>query len=203
MSKNRTNEIETLKAIRYLKKKDPILSSIMHNLKPSNVYRKRSSFESLIRIVIGQQLSSKAGHAIFSRVKSLFPKGRINIENLSQISDRILYEAGISKAKVQTIRSIAEEIGSGNLSFRRMEYMNDGHIEAQLMKIKGIGPWSVQMYLMFVLRRLDVFPRSDTGILNAIQRLYNGHEYKIEIITERWKPYRTVACWYLWRYLDG
>jgi DNA-3-methyladenine glycosylase II len=154
--------------------------------------------------VIGQQLSTQAAATIFARVKALFDKQSITPDRLSQQADSALRAAGISNAKIRTVRALSTMVENGDLKLRRLPYLSENEIMDQLTSIKGIGPWTVEMYLMFVLHRLDIFPASDTGILNAMQRLYNGNGVPVdtEEISNRWRPYRTVACWYLWRYLD-
>lgn len=192
------------KAIRHLRESDPVLSSIICDDDQYTIYRRRSYFESLVRIIIGQQLSSYAARTIFDRVKSITGKRYVTIQNLSRLDDKSLLTAGVSRAKLDTIRSLITAMESGNINLRSIAFKDDENVTRELTQIKGIGPWSVQMYLMFVLRRPDIFPSSDAGISNAIRKLYNNQNGHVDIdrITDRWKPYRTVACWYLWRYID-
>ncbi|MCP4598631.1 MAG: DNA-3-methyladenine glycosylase 2 family protein [Neptuniibacter sp.] len=149
-------------------------------------------------------MSTQAAATISTRVKALFRSQTINPARVSTLADSDFRKAGVSHAKISTIRSLTSKLERGELSLRKLPYLTDNEIMTHLTAIKGIGPWTVQMYLMFVLHRLDVFPASDKGILNAMNRLYdgNGDVLDIEQISARWRPFRTVACWYLWRYLD-
>jgi DNA-3-methyladenine glycosylase II len=122
---------------------------------------------------------------------------------MSDVTDQQFLDAGVSRAKLRTMRSLSDEIISKELSLRRLSRQSDEIVFEQLTRIKGIGPWSVQMYQMFVLGSPDIFPESDTGILNAMNRLYRSKRGNAADIASQWSPYRTVACWYLWRYLDS
>ncbi|WP_367183879.1 DNA-3-methyladenine glycosylase [Neptuniibacter sp.] len=204
MSRTKINNSDIRSAAKHLKSTDAVLASLINTTNTYSVYGRRSSFESLVRIVIGQQLSTQAAATISTRVKALFRSQTINPARVSTLADSDFRKAGVSHAKISTIRSLTSKLERGELSLRKLPYLTDNEIMTHLTAIKGIGPWTVQMYLMFVLHRLDVFPASDKGILNAMNRLYdgNGDVLDIEQISARWRPFRTVACWYLWRYLD-
>ncbi|MEW5922372.1 MAG: DNA-3-methyladenine glycosylase 2 family protein [Candidatus Zixiibacteriota bacterium] len=193
-------------AIRHLKNSDRILSTIIRDVEPYKVYRRNNSFESLVRIIVGQQLSSKAAATIFQHLKEAMGNQTITTDRISTINDEALFNVGVSKAKTKTIRELTHQIEDGSIRLRRLSNMSDERITEVLTQVKGIGPWSTQMYLMFVLHRPDVFPSTDKGIINAIKKLY-GDEYcgedEIDLITDRWRPFRTIACWYLWKYVDS
>jgi len=191
-------------AILHLQKVDPILSTIISDSSDYRVYRKRSTFESLVRIIVGQQLSTLAARTIFNRLKISVNGSRITAKSLSFLDDSVFTSAGVSRMKTRTIRLLVAEIISGRLVLGQFMKMDDESIQKELTRIKGIGPWTVQMYLMFVLRRPDIFPDSDTGITNAIRELYasGSRQANIRHISDRWRPYRTVACLFLWRYID-
>ena len=203
---SRRENVATLleKANDYLRQYDPVLRRVIIDTLPYTVYRKRSHFESLVRIIIGQQLSTRAARTIFNRVKFTIGSRSFSTKVLSGVQDESLLNAGLSAAKLSTIRRLISSIESGRLDLRSMRWKEDKQVSKELTQIKGIGPWSAQMYLMFVLKRLDVFPEADTGILNAIRSLYNGNGAAINVksISDNWRPFRTIACWYLWRYLD-
>lgn len=205
MSNRIRTQADVVRAVRHLKRVDPILATIISNGDQYRVYRKRSSFESLVRIVIGQQLSTSAATTIYSRVVCLFKGQSISAEHVLELSDDELLGAGVSRAKLRTLQTLAEKVCSKEINLRGLARCSDDVVLERLTSIKGIGPWSVEMYLMFVLRSADIFPASDTGIANAMKRLYqtNGNPLESERIANRWRPYRTVACWYLWQYLDS
>ncbi len=190
-------------ATAHLKSVDPILGSRIVGLSINDTLSRKNSYESLVRIVIGQQLSAAAARTIFQRVKRSIGYSTITPKRLAMLSDDALLKAGISRAKLRTIRVLAEGIEHKEIRLRQFRDMDEMTISSTLTKIKGIGPWTVQMYLMFGLQRSDIFPDTDAGILRAIRLLYDVDQpKKIESITEKWRPYRTVACWYLWKYLD-
>jgi DNA-3-methyladenine glycosylase II len=205
MSNRIHTQADVTRAVRHLKRVDPILARIISNGNQCRVYRKRSSFESLVRIIIGQQLSTSAAGTIYDRVVGLFNGQSVSAEEVLRLTDDELLGAGVSRAKLRTLRLLADKVSSKEINLRGLARCSDQVILDKLTRIKGIGPWSVEMYLMFVLRSADVFPASDTGIINAIRRLYhsNGNRLEPERIASRWRPYRTVACWYLWQYLDS
>ena len=204
MSRLSRNGFDMNTAILHLHRVDPILSKIISDSSDYRVYRKRNTFESLVRIIVGQQLSKQAARTIFNRLKMSVQGSRITAKSLSFLDDSDFSSAGVSRMKTRTIRLLIAEIISGRLILRKFMNMDDESILKELTRIKGIGPWTVQMYLMFVLRRPDIFPDSDTGITNAIRELYtNGsRQANIRRISDRWRPFRTVACLFLWRYID-
>lgn len=160
-------------------------------------------FASMVRIIVGQQLSTKAAASIFERLNEE-AGGKITPSVLTRLTDARLRFAGLSRAKVTSVRDLAAKVSSREVSFRKIERMTDAEVTEHLTQVKGIGPWSAQMYLMFVLGRPDIFAEGDLGIQTAVQRLYGKRQLKrLGKFCERWKPYRTVACWYLWRSLSN
>ncbi len=201
----RDNRGNFIVATDHLMKRDPILEKVIAKHGDCVPHRRRASFEALVRIVIGQQLSSKAAGTIFQRVKVLHGPGSLQPGTMKKLSDTEFRAAGVSTRKLRTIRTLTEMSRSGELNPRRFIGLDDDAVMSFLTDINGIGLWSAHMYLMFYLRRLDVFPATDVGIQNAVKALYrmdttSPHFLKI---ADRWRPYRTVACWYLWRHLDA
>jgi len=193
-------------AVRSLRRKDKKLTTIIRNVGKLNFPKKTpNSYETLVHIIVGQQLSGKAAATIFGRVKKLATGRALTPAFVKKLSDAKLQATGVSRPKIKGIRSLTEFVETGKLRLRRFPYMSDEEVFDAIVQVKGLGPWSAQMYLMFVLRRLDVFPPGDLGIRKAIGKLYGGDpdEAKCEQIAERWRPYRTVACMYLWRSLDN
>ncbi|MBU8933401.1 MAG: DNA-3-methyladenine glycosylase 2 family protein [candidate division Zixibacteria bacterium] len=193
------------KARRHFKKADPKMARIMAQIElPFSVIR-CSQFEELVRIIIAQQLSGKAAQTIAGRVRGLCPSGKITLPELQKVTDTKLRSVGLSGAKTTAVRDLIAHIEDGRLSTRRFGRMDDEAIIEAITQVKGLGPWSAQMYLMFVLMRPDIFSPGDLGIRSAIRRIYDvDHETTdIDIFGERWKPFRTVACWYLWAFLGS
>ncbi len=197
------NEIE--KGIRSLAKNDKKLAAVIKRIGILNYRSPRTAFDALARTIIGQQLSGKAAETIYQRVRAKTANKRVTTKSISAVSDQDLRSCGLSGAKTRAVRDLIDKIDSGQLKFRSFSRMTDDEVAEAIIQVKGLGPWSAQMYLMFVLCRLDVFSAGDLGIQNAICRMYGKDKAKTDFdkFAERWKPYRTIACWYLWASLDN
>jgi len=167
---------------------------------------KDDHYGALVRAIAGQQLSVKAARAIYGRLTDRFG-GRppMPSEILEDEPEELRAAAGLSRAKVSYLRSLAEHVMSGELELERMDELDDEAVMAELVAVKGLGAWTAHMFLMFHLERPDVLPVGDLGIRRAIERAYEldglpGAE-AIEAIALPWRPYRTLACRYLWRSL--
>ncbi|KKQ75544.1 MAG: putative DNA-3-methyladenine glycosylase [Candidatus Woesebacteria bacterium GW2011_GWB1_38_5b] len=163
-------------------------------------------FIDLVETIINQQLSDKAAATIFGRFKKLFPEEKITAEKLLKIPDEKIREAGISYSKIKYIKGIAQQIKNKKLNLKNLENLSDEDVINELVKLKGIGAWTAEMYLMFTLARPDVFSAGDLGLQNAIVKLYKikqkpTRERLLEI-SIKWSPYRTTASRILWRSLD-
>jgi DNA-3-methyladenine glycosylase II len=165
-------------------------------------------YGALVRAIVGQQLSVHAARAIYGRLTERFG-GRppTPSEILDDDPGELRAAAGLSRAKVAFLRSLAEHVSSGELELERLDELPDEEVIAELVAVKGLGTWSADMFLMFHLERPDVLPVGDLGIRRAIQRAYGLEELpqadQIERIAEPWRPYRTLACRYLWRSLHN
>ena len=162
-------------------------------------------FGSLVRSIVYQQLSGKAAGTIFGRLAAATGEP-IRPEAILALDFDQLRALGVSKQKATYIRDLAEKTASGEVVFEQFPKLADEEILERLVRVKGIGTWTVQMFLMFALRRPDVLPTGDLGIRNAVQKAY-GLEApvtaaQIEDIGSKWKPYCSVASWYLWRSLE-
>jgi 3-methyladenine DNA glycosylase/8-oxoguanine DNA glycosylase len=152
---------------------------------------------------VSQQLSTKAAATIYGRLCALLPDGgRPTAEALSPLSDEALRSAGLSRQKLSYLRDLTRRMLDGSINTTGLTTMSDDEIVAELTKIKGIGRWTVEMLLIFRLGRPDVFPVADLGIVKAIHKAYNlrgaPNVKRLHAIADRWRPYRSVACWYLW-----
>ncbi len=163
----------------------------------------RDVFENLCSAIIGQQLSGKVAKVIFERFKKILTK--LTPENVLKVSPQKLRDCGMSWGKVSFIKDLAQRIIDGRLETKKLSKLTDEEIEKELVAVKGIGPWTANMFLMFTLGRADIFPVDDLGIKNGIKKIINKDMTKKEMekFAERWKPYRTVASWYIWKNLDN
>jgi DNA-3-methyladenine glycosylase II len=165
-------------------------------------------YGALLRAIVGQQLSVTAARAIYGRVLERYG-GRTPApaELLADDPDALRAAAGLSRAKVAFLRSLAEHVTSGELELDRLEELGDDEVLAELTAVKGIGAWSAHMFLMFQLERPDVVAAGDLGIRRAVERAYGlpalPSPTEVEAVAERWRPYRSAACRLLWRSLDN
>jgi len=156
--------------------------------------KKSLYFEDLVDAICSQQLSGKAAETIFNRVKKLLIK--VTPERVLAKTDQELRDCGLSWGKVKYVKDLALRSKDGKLKLKDLDKLPDEEVVKELVAVKGIGPWTAEMFLMFSLARPDVFPVDDLGIKTAMAKL------KLKS-SERWKPYRTVASWYLWRSLEN
>jgi DNA-3-methyladenine glycosylase II len=163
-------------------------------------------YGALVRAIVSQQLSTSAARSIYARLTARFD-GRPPTpqEILDDDPEELRAAAGLSRAKVSYLRSLAEHVISGELELERLSELDDERVIEELVAVKGLGVWSADMFLMFHLERPDVLPVGDLGIRRAIERAYGLEQLpeaeEMERIAERWRPYRTLACRYLWRSL--
>lgn len=171
-----------------------------------------STFAALAQSIVYQQLNGKAAGTIFGRVKALFPRGRLDPKVLLSLSDDDLRGAGLSRSKLAAVRDLAERAAAGTIpTFSELQRMDDDAIVDRLTEVRGIGRWTVEMLLIFRLGRPDVLPVADYGIKKGFARVFHRGKRKDQLPTEdellrrgeRWRPFRTVASWYLWRAVDA
>lgn len=173
---------------------------------PSRALRTRGKpFETLVRSVVGQQISVKAADAVWLKLVNALG-GQFDADALNQADEALLRSVGLSRQKIKYIGLLCEFNQQGGLELERLEKMSDNEVTAHLTQVKGVGRWTAQMFMIFALRRPDVWPIDDIGLHKAIsQQFKNGENIgRNEAINfgESIKPWRTVACWYLWRSLD-
>lgn len=160
-------------------------------------------FENLVTSIIGQQLSLKAAETIEARVIK-YLGGKITPTSIIKADSDELRKQGLSRSKTEYIKTLSNAVHSGELNLKEIDTLSDEEVIKELTKIKGIGKWTAEMFLIFSLRRPDVFSFVDVGLINAIKRLYNENISKEEIInlTNKWKPFRSFASMYLWKSLE-
>jgi DNA-3-methyladenine glycosylase II len=193
------------KAINHLKKSDPVMRAIIESLGPCKIDYGEPSFASLSETIVYQQLHGKAAATIFRRFLDL--AGRpLTPQGVIRLTDEQMRSAGLSKQKLSYLRSLAELTHSGELNFEQLPSMSNEDVIAHLTQVKGIGTWTAQIFLMFTLQRPDILPTGDLGIQMAMQKHYRKRKLPkpkdMEKIAKRWSPYRTYACWYLWKSVD-
>ena len=189
-------------------RRDPVLASVIkkHRTRSPLDLPALDPFPALVRTITAQQISTKAAATIHGRLIGFMPKG-VTPGALLGLTDEQFRQAGLSRQKIAYLRDLAAKVTSGELQVGTLHELEDEAVIDAIVKVKGLGRWSAEMYLMFRLRRPDVLPVGDLGIVTAIQRLYGLRKKpkaaRIIKIGEAWRPYRTIACWYLWRSLEN
>jgi DNA-3-methyladenine glycosylase II len=191
-------------------RRDPILAGIIkqHGACELGAARDRfDHFAMLVRAIVFQQLSTKAATTIHTRLMTLMPSGLPAPAALMALSDVQFRSAGISRQKAGYLRDLSEKVASGAVPLDTIDRLDDEEVIAALTQIKGIGRWTAEMFLIFRLQRPDVLPLADVGIVNAMQKAYRMRKKpspeRMRKIGEAWRPYRSIASWYLWRSLDN
>jgi DNA-3-methyladenine glycosylase II len=187
--------------------KDPVMKDL---IKKYDLYEWPLSegdvYIDLVEAIVGQQLSVKAADSILKRFKTLFEEEKIAAEKIVLLNEQIIRNVGLSKSKVLYIKELSQLVVDKRVDLQALSKKSDHEIAEELLKIKGVGPWTIDMILIFTLHREDIFPIGDLGIRTAISNLYNvdrdDHE-KLIAIAKNWQPYRSYACRYLWKYLDN
>lgn len=197
------------RARRALMRRDPVLAPVIRKYNKTTLVDAPvlDPFPALVRTITAQQLSTKAAATIHGRLLSLMPGGVPTPEAIADIPDEDLRRVGLSRQKSAYLRDLAAKSQSGELPLHDLTHLPDEAVIDAITKVKGLGRWSAEMFLMFRLRRPDVLPVDDLGIMTAMQRLYGLRKKpkpdRMRKIAEAWRPYRTVACWYLWRSLEN
>ncbi|HEV2471871.1 MAG TPA: DNA-3-methyladenine glycosylase [Chthonomonadales bacterium] len=195
------------KAILHLKKADPVLGVVIERVGAYRIEYRDPGFQTLVRSIVYQQLSGKVARVIFNRLAALLPKGDITPEALLKLRPAKMRRAGLSKQKTVYIRDLARKTVRGKVRFEALHELPDHEVIEHLTQVKGIGVWTAHMFLIFALRRPDVLPTGDLGVRSAIRKVYGleelPHPKQMEELAASWRPYCSVASWYLWRSLEG
>ena len=191
-------------AVKFLRK-DPVLVDIIDVVGEFKLKKKSQHFAVLVESIISQQLATGAADAIFKRFKALYPKFPTAAEVLATRKSK-LRTVGLSGMKVEYLKDLAKHVETGKLDMKAISKMGDEDVIAQLTQVKGIGRWTAEMFLIFSLGRMDVFPVGDLGLRRGVQMAFSLKEMpkpkETEKFGDRWKPYRSVATWYLWKSLQ-
>ncbi|HEY3160987.1 MAG TPA: DNA-3-methyladenine glycosylase [Vicinamibacterales bacterium] len=200
--------LDYTKARRLLARRDPVLRGLMRAHGPCGLAARQHSnpFKALARAIVGQQLSAKAAATIFSRFEALYDAFPTPAQ-VHATPDERLRAVGLSSQKLGYLRDLCRRIEEGRLPLDVLERMEDEAIIEALTQVKGVGRWTAEMFLIFRLQRPDVLPLGDLGIVKAVQRAYKLRKApspdRLTRIGEAWRPYRSVACWYLWASLNN
>jgi DNA-3-methyladenine glycosylase II len=193
------------KAVNHLKKSDPVLAAIIERVGPCRMEFGVPEFHSLAEAIVYQQLNGKAAVTIFKRFATL-AGDPVKPDGILKLTDAQLRSVGLSKQKSSYLKDMAARASRGDLDFTRLPDMTDDEVIKHLTQVKGVGVWTAHMFLMFTLKRPNVLPTGDFGIQMAMKKHYKKRKMpKPEVmakIAKVWEPYRSVACWYLWRSLD-
>ncbi len=206
-------DLDTVEAVAHLRAADPILRAVIDEVGVDGLGDRRAGrphdhYGALVRSIVGQQLSTKAARAIYARLTERFD-GRppTPAQVLADDPEQLRAAAGLSRAKVSFLRSLAEHVVDGTLELEHLDELPDEQVIAELVAVRGLGVWSAHMFLMFHLQRPDVLAAGDLGIRRAVMVRYGLGELpqpaELERIGEPWRPHRTLACLFLWRSLDA
>lgn len=198
------------RAERLLARRDPKLGRLIRQCGHCRLAeaQQEDPFQAILEAIVWQQLSGKAAATIFGRFLALFPDGRFPTPtDVAAKSDDELRAVGLSRQKIGYLRDLCSKMQAGELPLDALEEMSDDRVIELLTRVKGIGRWTAEMVLMFRLHRPDILPVDDLGIVKAVRQLYGLRKDptpdRIRQIGEKWRPYRSVASWYLWHSRDN
>lgn len=193
------------KAVNHLKKSDPVLRAIIERVGPCRMEFGPAEFCSLAEAIVYQQLNGKAAVTIWRRFAALTGEP-VRPQGILKLSDDQLRGVGLSKQKSAYLKDLAAKTAAGLLDFSRLPELSDENVIEHLTQVKGIGVWTAHMFLMFSLRRQNVLPTGDYGVQMAVKKHYKKRRLpkprEMERLARPWEPYRSIACWYMWRSLD-
>lgn len=194
------------KAILHLKKVDPVMREIIERVGACSIQYREPVFETLVRSIVYQQLSGRSAAAIFGRLIKATGEP-ITPEAILKMRSPKMQKLGLSRQKIEYVRDLARRTKSGELGFDACDELDDETVIQQFTAVKGIGIWTVQMFLIFALRRPNVLPTGDLGVRAAVKKAYGLEAMpkptEVARIGECWAPYQSIASWYLWRSLEN
>ena len=193
------------KAINHLKRSDPVMRGIIERVGACRMEYGEPTFHHLAESIVYQQLNGKAAETIFKRFTDT-AESPVTPKGILKLSEQQMHAVGLSKQKSSYLRDLAAKTESGLLDFAKLLAMEETDVIEHLTQVKGVGVWTAHMFLMFTMRRPDVLPTGDYGIQMAMKKHYRKRKLPkprdMEKIARSWSPYRSIACWYLWRSLD-
>lgn len=190
-------------AAAHLSDKDPVMADVIAHVGRCTLETNANIFEALVDAIVSQQISVKAADAIMARLRTATPGGLITPETLLQHEHDALRAIGLSTPKARYVRDLTERVADGSLDLAQLAGLEDEEIIARLTAVKGIGRWTAEMILIFSLGRLDVLPVDDLGFVEGVREAYaleaRPTRKEMQVRGERWRPYRSIATWYMWR----
>lgn len=187
----------------HLSRVDPVMAGIIQRVGPCTLSPRKDHFGALCQSILNQQISTAAARTVWERFRKLSPSGRPTPASVSKLSEEALRSAGLSRQKAVYIHSLSAAFASGAMPTRRWATMTDEEVVQALIPVKGIGRWTAEMFLIFVLNRTDLLPVDDLGLCNQARRHYKLKKYpdakRMKKLAVKWQPYRSIATWYLWR----
>jgi len=202
-AKRRKSCADWSEAVEYLRQADPLLAKLIDRVGPCTIARRNDYFAALCQSIVSQQISTLAARTVYQRFRFLFASRRPRPEELLKFTDEKLRSAGLSRQKIDYLRGIARAFASGQIPVRRLTRMTDEEVINSLIQLRGVGRWTAEMFLIFVLQRPDVLPVDDLGLQVGVQKLFSLPDRPkpadIPALAERWRPWRSIATWYLWR----
>lgn len=194
------------RALRHLRKSDPVLGEVIRRVGPFALQPKRGRFQSLVRSILAQQISTTVARSMLRKLEARLQPNKLTPDSLSRLSFDDLRSLGLSRQKATYLQDLTTKVLDRSVRLHQVHRLTDEEIIAELIQVKGIGRWTVQMFLIFCLGRPDVFAPDDFGLRSAIQKLYGLPELpkraEAEEIAAPWRPHATIASWYLWRSLE-
>ena len=190
----------------HLRKSDPVMAGIIERVGPFAMTPREPTFETLARSITFQQLSGNAAGTIFGRLRKAVGR-RFTAPAFLKLSDEELRACGLSRQKIASLTDLAQRVARREIQFHNLRHLEDEAIIALLSQVRGVGVWTVQMFLIFALQRQNVMPLHDLGIRNAVRRAYDLPDLpkpaELAILAQKWHPYCSIASWYLWRSLEA
>ena len=195
------------RAVTHLAAADPVMAEIIQRVGPCTMQYREPDFETLARSIVFQQLSGRSARAIFDRLKTELGNGvRLAPEAVANMDADAARRIGLSGQKMRYLRDLGVKVQNGTVDLKHVSRLSDDEVIQELTKITGVGVWTAQMFLLFALRRPDILATGDLGVRTAIRQAYRMRSLpnpkRVERFGKRWQPYRSIACWYLWRSLD-
>ncbi|MDB4756081.1 DNA-3-methyladenine glycosylase [Mariniblastus sp.] len=194
-------------ALTHLKKSDPVMRQVIRSIGPFTHKLSRHRFDMLVNSILSQQISVAAASTIKQRLRELANQKVFTSETILELDVETLRSIGVSRQKANYILDLSEKTANGSVNFRGFSKKNNEEIIQELTSVRGIGRWTAQMFLMFSMGRLDIFPSDDLGLRNSMIQLYDlpesPNKKDLAAVAEKWQPYATVACWYCWKSLDS
>ncbi len=193
-------------ALRHLRRADPVMRDVIRRAGPFTLKRHRNRFRALVFSIVSQQISGKAAASIRARLIEYLKPNPISAQSIARLTPEELRSVGMSSQKTAYLLDLANRVARRELRLDRMARLSDEEVIEALIQVKGIGVWTAQMFLIFSLGRLDVFPHDDLGVRSAIRNLYGLDELPNKEVSHRiatpWRPYASIASWYCWRSLE-